>query len=247
MSENEVTYLDVMKKRIEYCRRDLSCMKNGGQCIHDDDMSGILQQILESDLLLFSFPLYGFGVPAPLKALLDRTLPLGALAIRKAGDRYEHVAQADFSHLRYAVVSGCGFPNAKHNFEALWLQFQLRFPGGVFLLTVSEAPMFNAPEAASVTEPFLALVNKAGQQYAQTGTVSEELMKKLSAPMIPEDVYARICSGGASEQKPDLIFSDPSIDCFVYNQTLRQGPVRFSTKAQLLITGRLRFFMHLTC
>jgi len=59
--------------------------------------------------------------------------------------------------------------------------------------------MFNAPEAASVTEPFLALVNKAGQQYAQAGTVSEELMKKLSVPMIPEDVYARVCSGGASE------------------------------------------------
>jgi len=199
VSENEVTYLDVMKKHIEYCCGDLSCMKNGGQCIHDDDMSGILQQILESDLLLFSFPLYGFGVPAPLKALLDRTLPLGALAIRKAGDRYEHVAQADFSHLRYAVISGCGFPNAKHNFEALRLQFQLRFPGGVFLLTVPESPMFNAPEAASVTEPFLALVNKAGQQYAQAGTVSEELMKKLSVPMIPEDVYARVCSGGASE------------------------------------------------
>ena len=199
VSENEITVLNVMDKHIEYCKGCLVCMNNGGKCVQDDDMAGILRQILASDLLLFSFPLYGFGVPAPLKALLDRTLPLGALAIRKAGDRYEHVAQADFSHLRYAVVSGCGFPNAKHNFEALRLQFQLRFPGGVFMLTVPEAPMFGAAEAAPVTVPFLSLVREAGQEYAQSGRVSDRLMEKLSVPMIPEDVYAGICSGGASE------------------------------------------------
>ena len=196
-SENEIRYIDVSAKHIEYCLGDLRCMKNGGRCVHNDDMAQILRDILASDLLLFSFPLYGFGVPAPLKALLDRTLPLGSLAMRKTGDRYEHVEQADFSHLRYAVISGCGFPNAKHNFDALRLQFQLRFPNGVFLLTVPEAPMFNAPEAAAVTVPFLELVRQAGQAYAQSGTVPDALMEKLAIPMIPEETYAAICNGNA--------------------------------------------------
>ncbi|MEA4823598.1 MAG: flavodoxin family protein [Clostridiaceae bacterium] len=197
VTKNEVQYLDVMANHIEYCRGDLSCMKNGGTCIHNDDMAQILRDILASELLLFSFPLYGFGVPAPLKALLDRTLPLGSLAMRKSGDRYEHVEQADFSHLRYAVISGCGFPNAKHNFDALRLQFELRFPNGVFVLTVPEAPMFSAPEAAVVTVPFLDLVRQAGREYALRGTVSDELMGKLSVPMIPEETYAAICNGNA--------------------------------------------------
>jgi putative NADPH-quinone reductase len=197
VSENEIRYIDVMAQNIHYCRGDLNCMRNGGTCIYDDDMAEILEDILASDLLLFSFPLYGFGVPAPLKALLDRTLPLGSLAMRKTGTGYEHVEQADFSHLRYAVISGCGFPNARHNFEALRLQFQLRFPNGVFMLTVPEAPMFNAPEAAAVTAPFLALVRQAGQEYAQSGTVSGELMEKLAIPMIPEETYAAICNGNA--------------------------------------------------
>lgn len=197
VSENEIQYVDVTTQHIEYCSGDLSCMRNGGRCIHDDDMAKILQDMLASDMLLFSFPLYGFGVPAPLKALLDRTLPLGSLAMRKVGDRYEHVEQADFSHLRYAVISGCGFPNAKHNFDALRLQFQLRFPNGVFMLTVSEAPMFNAPEAAAVTAPFLELVRQAGREYAQSGAVSDEVMEKLAIPMIPEDAYAAICNGNA--------------------------------------------------
>ncbi len=195
--KNEITYLNVNSKHIEYCLGDLSCMKNGGKCVHNDDMADILSQMLSSDMLLFSFPLYGFGVPAPLKALLDRTLPLGSLAMRKEGDYYEHIAQADFSHLRYAVISGCGFPNAKHNFDALKMQFKLRFPNGVFMLTVPEAPMFNAPEAATVTVPFLELVRQAGREYANRGKVSEELMEKLSIPMIPEEVYAAICNGNA--------------------------------------------------
>lgn len=196
-SENEISYIDVVEKNIQYCLGDLSCMKNGGKCVHNDDMAQILRDILSSDILLFSFPLYGFGVPAPLKALLDRTLPLGSLAMRKVDDRYEHVEQADFSHLRYAVISGCGFPNAKHNFDALRLQFQLRFPNGVFMLTVSEAPMFSAPEAAAVTTPFLELVRQAGREYAQSGAVSDELMDKLAIPMIPEETYAAICNGNA--------------------------------------------------
>ena len=30
-------------------------MRNGGTCIHNDDMKAILEEILDSDLLLFSF------------------------------------------------------------------------------------------------------------------------------------------------------------------------------------------------
>ncbi|NMP36947.1 MAG: flavodoxin family protein [Clostridiales bacterium] len=195
--ENEIRYINVAEKHIEYCLGDLSCMKNGGKCVHNDDMAQILGDILTSDMLLFSFPLYGFGVPAPLKALLDRTLPLGSLAMRKVGDRYEHVEQADFSHLRYAVISGCGFPNAQHNFDALRLQFKLRFPNGVFMLTVSEAPMFSAIEAAAVTAPFLELVRHAGREYAEFGIISDELAEKLAVPMIPEETYAAICNGNA--------------------------------------------------
>lgn len=195
-SQNEISYIDAATKRIEYCCGQMSCMRNGGRCVRDDDMAQILRDILASDLLLFSFPLYGFGVPAPLKALLDRTLPLGSQAMQRVGDRYEHVPQADLSHLRYALISGCGFPNARHIFDALRLQFRLRFPGGIFMLTVAGAPLFSAPEAAAVTAPFLQLVQQAGLEYALSGAVSEELMAQLAVPMIPEETYAAICSGG---------------------------------------------------
>ena len=170
-------------------------MRNGGMCVHQDDMSAILEEILESDLLVFSYPLYCYGMPAPLKALMDRTLPLSSMAMQKVGDRYEHVGQASFEHLRYVMICGCGFPNSTHNFEPAVAQFRLCFPNGHTIITVPESPMFHAPEAAEVTVPRLALVRQAGRQLAETGEIAPELLAQITSPMIPEDTYAQIVNG----------------------------------------------------
>ena len=195
VQDNIVTKIDVIDKKIGYCKGCFSCKKNGGDCVIKDDMRDILTEILASDLLLFSFPLYCYSFPAPLKALLDRTMPLSSMAMKKAGDRYEHVAQADFSRLKYVMICGCGFPNAKRNFEPAVEQFKLSFPNNHTIITVPESPMFNAPEAAVVTVPRLELIKQAGAEYAKTGEIPVALMSEISSPMIPEDVYAKICNG----------------------------------------------------
>ena len=72
----DVHTVDVIDRHIEYCTGCFACMLGGGECIHHEDMRGILEEILDSDLLIWSYPLYCYGMPAPLKALLERTLPL---------------------------------------------------------------------------------------------------------------------------------------------------------------------------
>jgi multimeric flavodoxin WrbA len=195
-SHHDIHIIHVIDSHINYCTGCFSCMKNGGTCIHEDDMRNILEEILSSDLLIWSFPLYCYGMPAPLKALLDRTLPLSSMAMQKAGDRYEHVGQADFSHLRYLMICGCGFPNSRHNFEPAVAQFRLCFPSNHTIITVPESPMFNAPEAAIVTEPRLSLVKHAGTQYAETGEIDQALLDEIGTPMIDEEQYAAIVNGG---------------------------------------------------
>ena len=192
----EIHVIDVIDRHIEYCTGCFACKINGGTCIHDDDMKAILEEILESDLLLFSFPLYCYGMPAPLKALLDRTMPLSSMAMRKVGDRYEHIGQADFSHLRYLMVCGCGFPNSKHNFEPAVAQFKQCFPANHTIITIPESPMFNVPQADIVTKPRLALVRQAGKQYAETTKIDASLLAEIGSPMIPEEQYAAIANGG---------------------------------------------------
>ena len=198
MTEQEpqdIRTIHVIDRHIEFCSGCLACMRNGGICRHKDDMRDILEQILASDLLLFSFPLYCYGMPAMLKNLIDRTLPLSSLAMQKVGDRYEHVGQADFSHLKYVMICGCGFPNSTHNFEPAVAQFRLMFPSGRTIITVPESPMFNAPEAAAVTVPRLELVKEAGRQYAKTGAIDPSVLAQIGSPMIPEETYAQIVNG----------------------------------------------------
>ena len=197
----DVRIIHVIDRHIEYCTGCFSCMRNGGTCVHSDDMREVLNAILKSELLILSFPLYCYGMPAPLKALLDRTLPLSSMAMQKVGDRYEHVGQADFSNLRYLMICGCGFPNSRHNFEPVTAQFSLCFPSRRTVITIPESPMFSAPEAAAVTGPRLALVRTAGAQYAKTGEIDASLLADIGTPMIPEETYAAIVNTGGSNEK----------------------------------------------
>ena len=127
---------------------------------------------------------------------MDRTLPLSNMAMQKVGDRYEHVGQADFSHLKYLMICGCGFPNSKKNFEPAVMQFKLSFPSGHTIITVPESPMFNASEAAVVTVPRLELIKQAGRQYAEKGEIEASLLAEITSPMIPEEQYAAIVNSG---------------------------------------------------
>lgn len=193
----EMQRIDVIDKHIEFCRGCFACKYNGGRCVIDDDMRGILEQMLSSDLLLFSYPLYCYGMPAMLKNLIDRILPMSSMAMAEVNGRYIHVGQRDYSHLRYLMICGCGFPNSKKNFEPAIRQFELMFPGDHTILTVPESPMFNAPEAAAVTVPRLELVKHAGRQYAESADIDPALLAESCSPMIPEEVYAKIVNGNA--------------------------------------------------
>ena len=196
VSQQKIHVIHAVDQHIEYCTGCFTCMHNGGTCIHKDGMKAILEEILGSDLLIFSFPLYCYGMPAPLKAIIDRTLPLSSMAMQKVGDRYVHVGQADYSHLRYLMICGCGFPNSRQNFEPAVAQFRLLFPERHTILTIPESPLFNAPPAATVTEPRLALVRKAGRQFAETGGIEDSLLAEITSPMIPEEQYAAIVNSG---------------------------------------------------
>ena len=196
-AENSVTVIHAAEKHVDFCSGCFSCMYNGGTCVQKDDMSAILDEITASELIILSFPLYCYGMPAQLKVIIDRILPLTSMRMEKlSDDRYVHTAQRDVSKLRFMMICGCGFPNSRHNFEPAVAQFNLMFRGENTVITVPESPMFNALEADSVTVPRLGLIRHAGRVYAETGSIPAELLEEISSPMIPEDVYAQIVNGG---------------------------------------------------
>lgn len=47
-----------------------------------------------------------------------------------------------------------------------------------------------------MTGPRLELIRRAGRQYAETGGIDGALLAEIGAPMIPEELYAKIVNQG---------------------------------------------------
>ena len=193
---HEVNVIDVIDKDIAPCRGCFGCWQNmDGHCVIDDDQNGILDLYRTSDVIIWSFPLYCYGMPSHLKAVLDRTIPLIKMKMVQDEDgTVRHEALADFSKIHTVVICGCGFPDWDGNFESLRLQCRQCFRDPVTVF-VPEAPMLNVPQAAPLAEPLLARFKRAGEEFASSLTLSSETIAGLEAPMIPKETYINIVNG----------------------------------------------------
>ncbi len=70
---NEVTKIRVAEKSIGFCRACYACKKNG-KCVIDDDMSNLLQKMIDADVIVLASPVYFYSIDAQLKAVIDRTV-----------------------------------------------------------------------------------------------------------------------------------------------------------------------------
>ena len=194
--EHEVHIINMIEKNIAPCRGCFGCwQKLDGHCVIEDDQNGILDLYRTSDLVIWSFPLYCYGMPSHLKAFLDRTIPLVKMDMRQEEDgRVRHEALADFSKLRTVVLCGCGFPDWDGNFDGLKMQCRQCF-GNLTMVCVPETPMLNVPAAAPLAGPLLARFVEAGAEYAASLDLSPETVARLETPMIPKDMYISIVNG----------------------------------------------------
>ena len=195
--KHEVTVIDVIDKKIAPCKGCFGCWQQlEGHCLIQDDQNGILDLYRDADVILWSFPLYCYGMPSHLKALLDRTIPLVQMKMVQEPDgTVRHVPLADFSRIHTLVITGCGFPDWEGNFDALKLQCRNCF-GNLTMVCVPETPMLNVPHAAVVADPLLERFVKAGEEYEASLTLSQATVAELEHPMIPAEEYIRIVNGG---------------------------------------------------
>ena len=194
--EHEVHIINMIEKNIAPCRGCFGCwQKLDGPCVIEDDQNGILDLYRTSDLVIWSFPLYCYGMPSHLKAFLDRTIPLVKMDMRQEEDgRVRHEALADFSKLHTVVLCGCGFPDWDGNFDGLKMQCRQCF-GNLTMVCVPETPMLNVPAAAPLADPLLARFEEAGAEYAASLDLSPETVAGLETPMIPKEMYISIVNG----------------------------------------------------
>ena len=89
-------------------------------------MQTVIEKLMESDLILWSFPLYYFNVPGILKNLIDRQLPMSLPFMSTRQDGYgsgSHEARYDMEGKRHVLISTCGFYSANENYDSVSRMF----------------------------------------------------------------------------------------------------------------------------
>ena len=194
--QHEVHIVHVIDQKISPCRGCFGCWQRGdGHCVIDDDQNTILDLYRDADVIIWSFPLYCYGMPSHLKAVLDRTIPLVRMRMVQLPDgTVQHEPLVDFSRIHTLVICGCGFPHWEGNFDSLRLMCRTCF-GNPDMVFVPETPLLSVPEAAVVADPLLKRFEKAGAEYAEHLTLSPETITALETPMIPKEEYIRNVNG----------------------------------------------------
>ncbi len=191
-NDHEIDVVNVIEKDIAPCRGCFGCWQNSdGYCVIQDDQNEILDLFRKADVAIWSFPLYCFGMPSHLKAVLDRRIPfLKMKMVQEPHGRVRHEQLVDLSSQRNLIICGCGFPDWDGNFDSLRLMCKTCFRNAE-MICVPETPMLNVPEAAVVADPLLAKFEKAGEEYNAGLSLSEETIRQLETPMIPREEYIK--------------------------------------------------------
>ena len=196
--EHQIEIINVIEKEIKSCLGCFACWKiQNGKCVQNDYQNEILGKIVESNVIILSFPLYCYGMPSHLKAVIDRIIPLSKMSMKEENGIVSHDTLIDLSKKHFAVISGCGFPNWSGNFDAVRIQCRNMFGNNLTTICVPETPMLNEPTAEPLTKPLLEKFAKAGEEYAENLKLSEETVAMLETPMLPNEIYIQIVNQNA--------------------------------------------------
>lgn len=206
--------LSVSALDIKPCLGCFSCWsKTPGKCCIHDDMRAVIEKILWADVIIWSFPLYYFGLPGQLKNLIDRQLPMSLPFMSTETESGGHPSRYDMSGKRTVVVSTCGFYTAKGNYGCVTSLFdRLCGKGGYTAIFCGQGELFRVKELADRTDEYLSWVRKAGEEFA-SGEISTETRGKLDRSLFPRDVFEAMADAswgvGESGEKedPSLVFT----------------------------------------
>ena len=187
--------IDISKLDIKSCSGCYSCWSaTPGKCVIGDDMSKILPKIVEADIIIWSFPLYGCFFPGYMKIFSDRLIPLMLPEMIESAESGGHPLRYDPSKQRYFYISTCGFWTSEGNYDSIIKLFER---GSVsqdyktYTIFCGQGDLFNIPELKEQTASYLDIVRRAGEECI-SGGISKKIQELLSEPLFPKDVFEKM-------------------------------------------------------
>ncbi len=187
---------------IKPCLGCFSCWnKTPGVCCIKDDMQDILQDILWADTIVWSFPLYYFSVPGPVKNLMDRQLPTVLPFMTRDSESGGHPTRYDMSFKRHVVISTCGFYTAKGNYDGVNAVFDHICGKGKYeTIYCGQGELFRVKELSQRTDEYLGFVRDAGREFSE-GTITTATREKLEQLLYPRETFEAMADASWGVEK----------------------------------------------
>lgn len=184
-----VKTITLREKNIHPCMGCFSCWtKTPGQCAIKDDMQEIYQDILESDIIIESFPLYFAGVPSRLRMMTERCLLFTKRYEGSPEDTFHSILEMDEHSLKnkkMVLISSCGYVSMDTMFEALLKEYDLICGNGNYTrILCAQGELLQAGNRTRQVVNYLEEVRQAGREFIEQGAISEERQKILDRQMV---------------------------------------------------------------
>ena len=189
------------KKKIGHCIGCFTCWtKTPGKCVIKDDMAGLLELYMSSDIVIMASPLYVDHVTGIMKDFMDRSIPIVCPQF-EMGDAGQTRHVARYSKYPALVwVSNCGFPE-QDQFAVLRLacEREVRNNKAEVLAEIyrSQGPLLtvDVPELKPALSRYKDLLKRAGKELAVNRKIPGDLKAELNKPLMPEDEYSKLVNG----------------------------------------------------
>jgi multimeric flavodoxin WrbA len=192
----EIADIDLTSKNILPCKGCYHCWTTTpGCCIQQDEMKGLLEQFLSSDIVVIATPLYAFAVSSYCKIFQERTLPLLAPGI------IQNLNGTDRNNLRYPqrmpkklaaiIVGGLKSPSHTDGVTASLRSFAEGFGiefAGALIRTESYILQFTDTKPKTIKSIENAFY-QSGQALANGEVIPAELQQKASLELAPDLTY----------------------------------------------------------
>lgn len=233
----EVRTVVVRDASIKPCLGCFSCWKSeqGTCCLHDD-MAHIIESRVWADVCIWSFPLYYFTVPGPLKNLIDRQLPMTLPFMVERADGLgsgSHPSRYNMAGKRNVIISTCGFYSAKGNYDGVFSLFDhMCGKGNYDAVLCGQGELFRVPELAERTNEYLRVVEQAGTEYA-SGGIAPSTAAELECLLYSRETFEAMADASWGRSRDTGEAEDESI-AFTRQMAALYNPASFDGKERVI-------------
>lgn len=214
--EAEIELLTVKDMDIKPCMGCMSCWgKTAGQCVINDVMQDVHVKFMNADVIIYSFPLYFFGMPGPMKTFVDRIMPLMETykgKVRDIGDDAFHEFRYDMGDKKYYVISSCGYGRTYEIYDALIKEFNFIYGKGRYqALLCPQSEMFAIPPMVNQINEYLKRFTEIGKVMGKGEDIPQDMIDYASQPMIPQRALEKLMNNYWDAVTPENPLPAPNL------------------------------------